>query len=120
MRTASLARVRCRCRPSARAPAPRGIIRRLMRGERQEPRLFADIILFIEFIRVHETRQSLTRAAEIAIAMRTLAELGYGGEGEIWRTFGENSFSEFLVGEAAERKSDCVRLINARLAETHL
>ena len=95
-------------------------LRRLMRGERKEAVLFDGCMQFRNFLLTEKLLPKECRDAEIAMAVKVLHELGYGGESRESKTVSSESFSRELISFVAAHRHTLVSFTNARLNESHL
>lgn len=95
------------------------LVRRLTHGERKESALFSEFCQFRTFLAHEELSPLECRSAEIAMAIKTLAHLGYGG-GEQEDYIAHEPFSHALLSLTSTHSRTLVSFINARLRESHL
>src|SRR3989344_5222032 len=96
------------------------LARRLMHGERSESRLFSTVVAFREFLVRHALSEELLRDLEIAMAVKMLHELGYGGDGEETLYVRKEPLSRDLLSFVEKHRRTLTAFVNARLTETHL
>lgn len=96
------------------------LVRRLVHGERKEEVLFSDLCQFRAFLTREELSPLECRGAEIAMTIKALIHLGYGGGGEHTERIAMEPFSRALLSLASTHSRTLVPFINARLRESHL
>ena len=75
---------------------------------------------FRNFLLTEKLLPKECRDAEIAMAVKVLHELGYGGESRESKTVSSESFSRELISFVAAHRHTLVSFTNARLNESHL
>ena len=96
------------------------LARRLMHGERAEARLFFAIAAFSKFLMDNNLPEESLRDLEIVMGVKTLHELGYGGEGKEAEFVSKEPLSFGLLEFVKENRRVLASFVNTRLRESHL
>ncbi|MEX0934008.1 MAG: recombination protein O N-terminal domain-containing protein [Candidatus Paceibacterota bacterium] len=98
-----------------------GLVRRLVKGEEQNEKLFIEVVNILSFIRDTELSEKKLFSAEVIAVMRILNLLGYWGEHEeLASLLKEEGLERYDLDEVFALKPLAIREINKSLRETQL
>jgi len=96
------------------------LMRRLMHGERGEARLFSSTADFREFLMDEDMSKESLLSLEVAMAVKVLHELGYGGDEKEALFVHAEPLSHSLLSFVEKHRHTLVAFVNTRLRESHL
>ena len=95
------------------------LLQRLLAGEESNEELFSDLLKGFTVLEKSKTKEELQNV-EIIIVLRLLNNLGYIGNGEMFKNIIKSPFEDDLIFEVGKNRFKILSEINKALGESHL